>query len=214
MIRFLDILISILVLITLLPVLLIIALIILIESKGSPIYMQTRVGLKNRNFGLFKFRTMYQNSHKTGLLTVGLKDRRITKSGYFLRRYKLDELLQFINVLKGDMCIVGPRPEVREYVDLYTEEQKKVLSIKPGITDYASIKYRKENKLLEGKVNAEEYYIKQIMPDKIRLNLYLINRLKTTIYFKIIGLTLKSVIKDAEFNIPSLILRNESNMVV
>jgi lipopolysaccharide/colanic/teichoic acid biosynthesis glycosyltransferase len=112
---------------------------------------------------------MYRDSDKKGLLTIGKRDGRVTKTGYFLRKYKLDELPQFLNVLKGDMSIVGPRPEVRKYVDLYTEEQKKVLLLKPGITDYTSILFKKENEMLAAQGNPEEYYKNVILPEKLRI---------------------------------------------
>ncbi|MFI5164027.1 MAG: sugar transferase, partial [Bacteroidia bacterium] len=122
-------------------------------------------------FSLVKFRTMKKESDKKSLLTVGEKDPRITNFGYFLRKYKIDELPQLFNVLAGDMSLVGPRPEVRKYVEMYNEEQKKVLAVKPGITDYASIKYSNENKILSGSENPEEHYIKEIMPAKLNMNL-------------------------------------------
>lgn len=140
-------------------------------SKGPVFYMQNRVGKGNRDFKLFKFRTMYTDSDKKGLLTVGGRDPRITPIGYYLRKYKLDELPQLINVLTGDMSLVGPRPEVRKYVDMYNQEQMQVLSVAPGITDYASIMFRNENELLAKAENPEEYYIQQIMPQKLAINL-------------------------------------------
>lgn len=131
--------------------------------------MQTRVGKNNKDFKLFKFRSMTVGSDKKGLLTIG-NDSRITKVGSFIRKYKLDEFAQLINVLKGDMSLVGPRPEVRKYVNLYNEEQLKVLNIKPGITDYASLEYFDENELLGASQNPEETYIKEVMPHKLELN--------------------------------------------
>ena len=153
--RIFDLLFSFLGLVILSPFLLVIAILIVIDSKGDIFYLQQRVGKDNKDFNIFKFRTMRPNSDKQGLLTVGAKDSRITKIGVFLRKYKIDELPQLINVLIGNMSFVGPRPEVRKYVDLYNSEQKKVLTVKPGITDYASIEYSKENELLAKSENPE-----------------------------------------------------------
>ena len=169
--RIFDIIFSILGLIILSPVLLIIAIIIKSDSKGPVIYKQLRVGKNGIDFNVLKFRTMKTDSDKEGLLTVGGRDSRITGSGYFIRKYKLDEFPQLLNVLKGEMSFVGPRPEVRKYVLLYNEEQRKVLEVRPGITDIASITYRNENELLEKADDPEKFYIEEIMPDKIRLNL-------------------------------------------
>ena len=157
------------------PLLIFIGLWVGLSSKGGVFYKQIRVGKNNKDFKLYKFRSMRVNSDKQGLLTVGSKDSRITKAGYFIRKYKIDELPQLINVLKGDMSFVGPRPEVRRYVDLYSEEQMKVLSVRPGITDPASIKYRNENDILSSQSNPEQYYIQHIMPDKLKINIDYIN---------------------------------------
>lgn len=157
------------------PLLIFIGLWVGLSSKGGVFYKQIRVGKNNKDFKLYKFRSMRVNSDKQGLLTVGSKDSRITKAGYFIRKYKIDELPQLFNVLKGDMSFVGPRPEVRRYVDLYSEEQMKVLSVRPGITDPASIKYRNENDLLSSASNPEQYYIQHIMPDKLKINIDYIN---------------------------------------
>ena len=140
-------------------------------SKGGVFYKQKRVGRFNKDFTLYKFRSMRVESDKKGLLTIGGKDSRVTKAGFFIRKYKLDELPQLLNVLKGDMSFVGPRPEVRKYVDMYTERQLKVLDVRPGITDLASIKYRNENDLLATADNPEQYYIDVVMQDKLALNL-------------------------------------------
>ena len=162
------------------PLLIFIGLWVGLSSKGGVFYKQIRVGKNNKDFKLYKFRSMRVNSDKQGLLTVGSKDSRITKAGYFIRKYKIDELPQLFNVLKGDMSFVGPRPEVRRYVDLYSKEQMKVLSVRPGITDPASIKYRNENDILSSQSNPEEYYIQHIMPDKLKINIDYINK-KTVI---------------------------------
>lgn len=153
------------------PILLIIALLIKLTSKGPILFKQKRVGRYGKEFNILKFRTMVVDAEKLGKqITVG-NDSRITKVGSFLRKYKLDELPQLINVIKGDMSLVGPRPEVPKYVNLYSDKQRKVLEVRPGITDYASIEYRDENTIL-GKVdNPEEYYVNVIMPHKIDLNM-------------------------------------------
>lgn len=160
-----------LVLIILLPFFVLIGLLILLTSNGGIFYKQERVGLDSRPFYLYKFRTMKIGSDKKGLITVGEKDNRITSIGYYLRKYKLDEFPQLINILKNEMSIVGPRPEVARYVDLYTEEQRQVLKVKPGLTDLASLEFIDENKLLGEAENPEEVYVNEIMPEKLRLNL-------------------------------------------
>ena len=186
MIRILDVFFSILGLLLLSPILLIISLIIQLESKGGIFYLQERIGKNGIPFKLFKFRSMAVGSDSKGLLTVGMNDARITKSGQLIRRYKIDELAQLINVLKGEMSLVGPRPEVKKYVDLYTETQQKVLSVKPGMTDLASIEFSNENELLENQENPEKYYIKEIMPKKIELNMMFIENPNLVNYFKLI----------------------------
>ena len=153
------------------PFFILIYLAVLITSGFPVFYLQMRVGKNNSDFRLFKFRSMRNDSDKKGLLTVGGRDPRITSVGYFLRKFKLDELPQLFNVLSGSMSLVGPRPEVRKYVDMYNEEQKKVLSVKPGITDYASLDYINESELLAKSQNPEETYIKEIMSAKLELNL-------------------------------------------
>lgn len=164
-------------LIFLLPIFIIVAVLIRIDSKGPIFYKQSRVGRHNEEFKLFKFRTMRKDADKLGLLTTSSKDSRITKIGYHLRKYKIDELPQLINVILGEMSLVGPRPEVRKYVDLYTDEQKKVLNHRPGITDVSSVLYSNENEVLEKQENPEKFYIEVIMPEKLRYNInYLENR--------------------------------------
>ena len=194
MIRFFDILVSIIGLIILFPFLILIALIIKITSKGPIFYKQKRVGISNIDFLVWKFRTMQNDADKTGLLTVGGRDPRITTIGYYLRKFKLDELPQLFNVLFGSMSVVGPRPEVRKYVELYTLEQQKVLRVKPGITDWASIVYRDENVILEKSLNPEGDYIQLILPDKIRYNLIFIEKRSLTEYFRIIITTFWRII--------------------
>ena len=194
MIRFFDILFSIIGLIILFPFLILIALIIKITSKGPIFYKQKRVGISNIDFLVWKFRTMQNDADKTGLLTVGGRDPRITTIGYYLRKFKLDELPQLFNVLFGSMSVVGPRPEVRKYVELYTLKQQKVLLVKPGITDWASIVYRDENVILEKSSNPERDYIQLILPDKIRYNLIFIEKRSLTEYFRIIITTFWRII--------------------
>lgn len=169
--RLFDIFFSSLILLVFLPFGIIIAILIALSSRGPIFYKQERIGLHSKPFFLLKFRSMKVNADKQGKLTVGMRDPRITRIGYFLRKSKLDEFPQFINVLKGEMSIVGPRPEVQEYVDLYTEEQRKVLTVKPGITDYASLEYFKENELLGKSKDAQKTYVEEVMPAKLELNL-------------------------------------------
>lgn len=169
--RVFDFVLSLFGILMLLPFFIIPAVLIILDSKGGIFYKQTRVGRYNKDFKLIKFRTMKTSSDKQGLLTTSSKDPRITKVGYYLRKYKIDELPQLLNVLVGDMSLVGPRPEVRKYVDMYTPEQMKVLDYRPGITDISSIKYSNENIILENASNPEKYYIEVIMQDKLKLNL-------------------------------------------
>lgn len=169
--RFLDIIFSGLGLICLSPLFVFLALWVKLDSPGPVFYRQVRVGRNNRDFKLYKFRSMRVDSDKKGLITIGGHDPRVTYSGYYIRKYKLDELPQLINVFLGDMSLVGPRPEVRKYVDMYTDEQMHVLDVRPGITDMASIYYRNENELLEKANNPEKYYREVIMQDKLRINL-------------------------------------------
>jgi lipopolysaccharide/colanic/teichoic acid biosynthesis glycosyltransferase len=171
MARAFDLVASILGLLVLLPFLLVIGLVIRLEGSGPVFFRQERIGRDGRPFRIWKFRTMVVDAERSGrLITVG-EDRRITRSGAWLRRWKLDELPQLLNVLLGQMSFVGPRPEVPRYVALYTEEQRRVLELRPGITDIASIAYRNESELLEGQEDPEAYYIQRILPDKIRMNL-------------------------------------------
>lgn len=169
--RLFDIVASGLGLLCLSPLFLILAVWIKCDTPGPVFYRQTRVGRYNRDFRLYKFRSMRIGADRQGLITVGGHDPRITRSGYFIRKYKLDEFPQLINVLFGDMSLVGPRPEVRKYVNLYTSGQMHVLDVRPGITDPASIRYRNENELLAQATDPDRYYIETIMPDKLRINL-------------------------------------------
>lgn len=153
------------------PVFFILAIWIKLDSKGPVFYRQVRVGRKNRDFRIFKFRSMRVGADKMGLITVGGHDPRVTRSGYFIRKYKLDEFPQLINVFIGDMSLVGPRPEVRKYVDLYTPEQMHVLDVRPGVTSLASIRYRNENELLEKAEDPDQYYINVVMQGKLAIDL-------------------------------------------
>jgi len=185
-IRLLDILFSFVGLVLLSPLLLLIALWVKSDSRGPVFFRQIRVGRYGKDFQLFKFRSMRVDADKAGLLTVGGRDPRITGAGYFLRKYKLDELPQLLNVLFGDMSVVGPRPEVRKYVNLYTPEQRQILNVRPGITDMASIEFRNENEILAQSIDPEQTYIQDIMPQKIRLNQVFIKNPTIFNYLRII----------------------------
>lgn len=169
--RLFDIVFSFFGLLFLFPFLIVIIIVMIVYSKEPVFYKQLRVGRNNEDFFIFKFRTMYIDSDKQGLLTVGGRDSRVTSIGYYLRKFKLDELPQIVNVLIGDMSFVGPRPEVRKYVSLYNQEQMQVLNVRPGITDLASIEFRNENELLASQEDPNSYYINVIMPKKLQINL-------------------------------------------
>ena len=193
--RLFDICASLPALVLLSPLFLLISLLIVLGSKGGVFYRQQRVGRNGKPFFLFKFRSMRPQSDTGSLITIGGRDSRITREGYFLRKYKLDELPQLLNIIRGDMSIVGPRPEVQRYVDLYTPEQKKVLSVRPGLTDWASIEYMDENELL-GKSSDPEYtYIHEIMPAKLELNLRYIREASLITDLKIIFLTIFKIFR-------------------
>jgi lipopolysaccharide/colanic/teichoic acid biosynthesis glycosyltransferase len=192
--RFFDIVLSLLGIVILLPFFIVVALLITAGSKGGPIYRQKRVGKNGADFYLLKFRSMRPDADTKGLLTVGGKDPRITRIGYFIRKYKIDELPQLFNVLKGEMSLVGPRPEVRKYVELYNSEQKKVLSVLPGITDHASIEYSDENELLGRSSDPERTYIEEIMPAKLELNMKYINDNSIGAYFRLIFKTIGKIL--------------------
>ncbi len=193
--RLFDILASGLGLLILSPVFVVLAIWIKCDSKGPVFYRQVRVGRNGVDFSIFKFRSMRQGADKSGLITVGGRDPRVTRSGYYIRKYKLDELAQLVNVFVGDMSLVGPRPEVRKYVDMYTDEQRKVLSVRPGITDYASIEYMDENVLLEKSADPDKTYVEEIMPAKIELNMQYIDNPTLAEYFKIIFLTFFKIVR-------------------
>ena len=192
--RLFDILFSSVLIIVLFPLGIVVSLWIIFDDFGSPFFVQQRVGLSGKNFGLLKFRSMKKNAEAKGQLTVGMKDNRITRSGYFIRKYKIDELPQLVNVLLGEMSVVGPRPEVPKYVSLYNEVQQNVLSIKPGITDFASIEYVRENELLSASSNPEKTYIEEIMPAKLALNLKYLREQSFLTDMKIILQTIKAIL--------------------
>lgn len=192
--RTVDICISLLILAFFLPFGLLLMLFISLESAGGVFYLQERVGRNGQLFKLIKFRSMRPNADKGSQITIGNRDPRITRTGYFIRRFKLDEFPQFINVIKGDMSIVGPRPEVPHYVKLYTAEQKKVLAAKPGITDYASLAYFNENEILAKATDPQKVYLEQIMPAKIELNQRYLSDPSIFKDFKIIWLTALKII--------------------
>ena len=164
------------------------------DSEGPIFYRQTRVGRNNKDFRLFKFRSMRPGSDRAGLITVGGRDPRVTRSGYYIRKYKLDEFPQLINVLKGDMSLVGPRPEVRKYVDMYTADQKRVLSVRPGITSLASIRYRNENDILAASEDPDRTYIEQVMPDKLAIDLEYVEHAGLLTDIKLIFTTFREII--------------------
>lgn len=193
--RLFDIICSLAGIFLLLPVFIIISILVIISSGFPVFYFQTRVGRGNKDFKLYKFRTMYADADKKGLITVGGHDPRVTPVGYYLRKFKMDELPQLFNVLFGNMSLVGPRPEVRKYVDMYTPEQKMVLNVKPGITDYASLDYIDENELLAKSGNPEQTYINEVMPAKLKLNMKYISEAGLATDLSIILRTLIRIIK-------------------
>lgn len=193
--RVADILSSVVVLIFGLPFFLAIAVWITLESKGGIFYKQERIGKGEVPFQLFKFRSMQVNADKSSRITVGSRDPRITRSGYFIRKFKIDEFPQLINVIIGDMSVVGPRPEVKEYVDLYSEQQKKVLQVLPGLTDYASVAYFNENELLAKSDNPQKTYINEVMPAKLKLNLRYIEDQSFFTDLKVIFKTISRIFK-------------------
>ena len=195
MIRFFDFFASLLGIVLLSPVFILISLAIIISSGFPVFFKQERIGYKGKKFYLLKYRTMREDSHKKGLLTVGSSDSRITPVGLILRKYKLDELPQLFNVLKGEMALVGPRPEVEKYVLLYTDEQRRVLDVKPGITDLASIEYINETDLLAASSDPEKTYIEEVMPDKIRINLEYVDQRSFLKNIRVILMTFAKVFR-------------------
>lgn len=194
--RIFDIIASGLGLICLSPLFLFLAVWIKVDSKGPVFYRQVRVGRWNRDFRLYKFRSMRPDSDKLGLITVGGHDPRVTRSGYYIRKYKLDEFPQLINVFLGDMSLVGPRPEVRKYVDMYTAEQMHVLDVRPGITSLASIRYRNENEILAEATDPDRAYIEQVMPDKLAIDLEYVSKASLWTDIKLIFETFKVIVTE------------------
>lgn len=175
---------------------LVLAIWIKLDSKGPVFYRQVRVGRHNKDFRIFKFRSMRVGADKGSLVTIGGRDPRVTRSGYYIRKYKFDELPQLINVFIGDMSLVGPRPEVRHYVNYWTPEQMHVLDVRPGITDPASIKFRNENELMEKAANPEDYYIHVIMQEKIKLYLEYVKNASFWYDIKLIFKTFEVIVKE------------------
>jgi lipopolysaccharide/colanic/teichoic acid biosynthesis glycosyltransferase len=192
-IRFFDIAISGIAIMLLLPLHLFIAIWILLDSRGPVFFRQPRIGRDGKTFILLKYRSMYQKSDLAGLLTIG-DDKRVTRPGRFIRKYKIDELPQLLNVLCGTMSIVGPRPEVKKYVDLYTQNQRQILMVRPGITDFASIKYSNESDLLKIQSDPETFYMNYLIPEKIKLNMIFIEEPSVRLYLRIIFLTMKKIL--------------------
>ena len=189
-----DIFLSLAFIVLLLPVFIIISIWIMIDSRGGVFYLQSRVGKNNRDFRMYKFRSMRPESDTFGLLTIGDHDPRVTRAGKFLRKTKLDELPQMLNILKGNMSFVGPRPEVRKYVELYSAEQMKVLSVRPGLTDYASLEYIDEDSILGQSDDPDRVYITVIMPAKLELNLKYIRERSFTTDLTIMMKTFRKII--------------------
>lgn len=192
--RIIDILLSLPILVLFSPLWLIIAMAVSLESPGGPFYVQERIGRYGRPFAMYKFRTMAKGADQKGLITVGYNDSRITKTGRLLRKYKIDEFPQLWNVIKGDMSLVGPRPEVRKYVDLYSESQRAVLNVRPGLTDYASLEYFHENELLAKSDDPDTTYIEEVMPAKLALNLRYIEEQSLATDLHIIGRTIGKIL--------------------
>ena len=192
--RLFDVVLSVIGILLLFPILLLISILIKLDSKGPILFIQGRVGKNNKDFYIFKFRTMSVQSDKKGLLTLGNNDSRITRMGYVLRRYKIDEFPQLINILKGDMSFVGPRPELRYYVNFYNDDDMRIFEVRPGITGLASLKYRNEVELLKAAKDPEAFFIKTIIPDKLKYNKVYISKRNFIFDLKLIGLTIVKVI--------------------
>ncbi len=192
--RWFDVICSLIGLLLLAPILLVIAIIIKLDSKGPVLFIQGRVGKNNKDFHIYKFRTMKMQSESKGLLTLGNHDSRITKVGYFLRRYKIDEFPQLFNILKGDMSFVGPRPELRYYVNFYSEDDLKIFAVRPGITGLASLKYRNEVELLKAADDPENFFINTIIPDKLKYNKEYIEKRNFFFDLKLIFITIIQVL--------------------
>jgi lipopolysaccharide/colanic/teichoic acid biosynthesis glycosyltransferase len=192
--RLFDIVSSVMVLLFLLPIIVVVSILITLDSRGGVFYKQKRVGKNGAEFGLYKFRTMRPDSDKIKI-TVGDRDPRVTRVGYYLRKYKLDELPQLINILFGEMSVIGPRPEVKQYVDLYTPEQLEVLTVKPGLSDLATLEYVNESEILALSDDPESTYVNEIMPDKLSLNIKYIESQSFVLDLQIIFRTLLRIIR-------------------
>jgi lipopolysaccharide/colanic/teichoic acid biosynthesis glycosyltransferase len=194
--RSFDLFFSVLGLIILAPVLVMIAIWIALDSKGPVFFKQKRVGQYGKEIVVFKFRSMVTDAESKGLKITVSRDPRITDSGHFIRKYKIDELAQLINVINGTMSLVGPRPEVQEYIDVYPQDIKeKVLSVKPGITDFASIEFKDENSLLEGATDPHQTYINEILPIKQKYYLQYVDQQSIWLDIKLIFQTIVAIIK-------------------
>ena len=193
--RILDLLVSLISLLLLSPFIIIVACIIKLSDRGSVFYRGARVGRYGNSFKIYKFRSMVINADKIGGSSTADDDPRITAIGRFLRNYKLDELPQFLNVLIGDMSIVGPRPEMQYYVDLYTEEEKVILGVRPGITDWASLWNADEGAILSGSDDPDKVYMEEIRPGKLRLQMEYVNKRSLWIDFKIIVQTISTILR-------------------
>jgi len=192
--RILDIVVSLIGLIFLLPLLVLVAILIKLDSPGPVFFRQERVGRGFRPFLIYKFRTMAEDSPARGPSITFGRDPRITRVGWFLRKSKIDELPQLFNVFKGDMTFVGPRPEVPRYVELFKHDYEEILTIRPGITDLASLKYRNEAALLGNADNPEQEYLTRVLPDKISLGKEYIKRSSITFDLKLISKTLLNLV--------------------
>ena len=194
--RFFDLIVSLIGLIALSPIFFVIALAIKTESPGPVFYRGWRVGLHGKPFQIYKFRSMVQDAEKTGVTSTSGTDARVTRMGHIIRKFKLDEFSQLINVLIGDMSLVGPRPEVQKFVDLYTDEEKQLLALRPGITDWASIRFHNEGEIIEasGIDDADEAYAQLIRPDKLRLQLKYLREHNLWIDFKILVCTVLTIL--------------------
>ncbi len=193
--RIFDLILSSISVVVLIPLFIFIALLIKIDDSGTVFYRQKRIGQNFKPINFIKFRTMVKDADKKGLQVTRTADERITRAGRFLRRFKLDELPQFFNVLSGDISIVGPRPEVEEYVMIFKEEYGNILQVKPGITDFAALYYRDEENILNSYADTHQAYIEQILPEKIKLYHKYIKEMSFLTDLKIIAGTARSMIK-------------------
>lgn len=196
--RIVDIITALFLLATLFPLMILIGILIALSSNGPALFKQIRVGRNGKNFSILKFRSMRTNTEHQGQLTVGGRDPRVTRMGYVLRKFKIDEWPQLWNILIGEMSFVGPRPEVPKYVEMYNNQQRRVLDVRPGLTDLASIVYFSENEILEKVTDPEKEYVEVIMPAKLNLNLQHIDSQKAGKDIRIILMTLSRLIRRPE----------------